>query len=1134
MKEARPSHRRTVGCLIAVAAGITMLAGNPVLAFAEAPSWHITTEPAPTNLPPGGEGQIVVAANNLGDVAANGATTVVKISNTLPPGLRATSVVGSLKGGIEVKCPTGEPPSSFTCTFSGVVNPYERVTLVIKVKVDTPPGTSTTLPNEVTVEGGGAPKAASTQPLIVNGSPASFGIQHFELFPSNEDGVPSTQGGAQPFQFTTSVVTNQTFQRHPVALPKDLSFDLPPGLIGNATAVAQCNEVDFAALVLETNLCPSSTVVGVASVTAFEPIAGIVSKTVPVFNLVPAQGEPARFGFEVIGKIPIVIDTTVRTGRDYGVVASVRNATQVAGLLSSQVTLWGVPGDPRHDSSRGWECVAGGEFQNQVHRTCPATSQEPAIPFLRNPTSCAVSALGEPVVSSVQADSWAQPGNFVSSEYQWTGVAGEALGFTGCAELPFSPSIAVSPEEHRAATPTGLTVDVKVPQQALLEPEKLAEADVRDSTVTLPPGVELSPSAANSLQACSEAQVGYEGPGQGGMLDFSTAKAACPNASKLGVVHIKTPLLSHALEGYAYLASPAPNGEPGQNPFNSLIVLYLVAEDPVSGVLVKLAGAGHVDEGTLRVSTSFSNTPQVPFEELKLELFGGPRASLSTPAACGAYTTEALFTPWSSPAPVGVSSPAGEFQITEGAGGAPCPGVQPFRPGFVAESVNPAAGAFTAFSLELSRPDGDQDLKGLSMHLPGGVAAMLSSVVLCSEAQASGAACPAGSEVGHSAAVSGLGSEPFTVRGGHVYITGPYGGAPFGLEIVTPAVAGPFDLGNVIVRSRIYVNPSDASITIVSDPLPTQLKGIPLQLGRVLVSIDRSGFEFNPTNCRPLRIDGTLTGSAGAQVAVSTPFQGSGCQQLPFKPTLTVATQGQTSKLNGASLTVRVTSTRGQANIAKTILTLPKALPARLTTLQKACVAAAFEANPASCPEGSVIGTATVHTPVLTSPLSGPAYLVSHGNAAFPDVEFVLQGEGITLLLDGQTDIKGGVTTSSFNAVPDAPVDSFETTLPEGPHSALGATSSLCGQTLSAPTTITGQNGALITQNTHVTVTGCQAVRAFKATRAQLLAKALAACRKKYKHHHTKRISCERQAHKRYAAKKTAHKAGKTPSHKGR
>jgi hypothetical protein len=1133
---ARPVQavRRTL-LLVLAGALVGGLAGAAP-AFAEAPWWRVGSEVAPSHLAPGGEGEIIVVVSNLGDGEINGSKIPVSITDKLPEGLKATAITGQVKGQSELKCPTAQPPMPpLTCTFAGVLYPYERLAVTIKVKVEEPPGTVALLPEEVTVEGGGAARVSSIQQVVVSGEATPFGVSGYELSPFNEDGTPATQAGSHPFQLSTTLGINQTVARRPVALPKDLRFNLPSGLVGNPNAAAQCTMTNFSALVLETDLCPPSSVVGVATVTAFEPIAGIITKTVPVFDLVPAQGEPARFGFEVIGKIPIVIDASVRSGRDYGVVARVDNATQTAGLLSSQVTLWGVPGDPRHNQSRGWECVAGGAFHNQVGKACPTSSEVPQQPFLTLPTSCPLSPAGEPLTSSVEADSWAAPGSFLSAEYAWLSGTGQGLGMDGCNQLPFTPTIRVSPEVHAASTPTGLSVDVQVPQKTTLEANGLAEADVRDTTVALPAGVQLSPSAANGLEACSEAQVGFKGLNPQTQTDeFTAGPASCPDASKVGTVHIRTPLLSHELEGYAFLASPAPNGEGGRNPFGSLVALYLVAEDPVSGVLVKLAGEGHVDEGTLRVSTTFANTPQVPFEELKLELFGGPRASVTTPPACGAYATEGLFTPWSGTGAVGVSSQAEEFEVTSGPGGSPCPGSQPFRPGFMAESLNPAAGAFTSFALELSRPDGDQDLRGLSMHLPGGMAAMLSSVVLCSEAQAAAVACPAGSEVGQSTAVSGLGSEPFTVRGGRVFITGPYGGAPFGLEIVTPAVAGPFDLGNVVVRSKIYVNPTDASITIVSDPLPTQLKGIPLQLGRVLVNVDRPGFEFNPTNCSPLRIDATITSSGGAQVPVSTPFQASGCQQLPFSPVLTVSTQGQTSKSNGASLSVRVTSTRGQANIAKTVLTLPSQLPSRLTTLQKACLAAVFEANPASCPEGSVIGTATVHTPVLTSPLMGPAYLVSHGNAAFPDVEFVLQGEGITLILDGQTNIKGGVTTSSFNAVPDAPVSSFETTLPEGPHSALGATSSLCGQTLRAPTTITGQNGALINQKTHVSITGCKAVKSYKATRAQLLAKALAVCRKKYKHQHTKRINCERQAHKRYPAKKTAHKAIKTRQHKGR
>jgi uncharacterized repeat protein (TIGR01451 family) len=1113
------------------------LAATPALA--EAPRWQAGVEVAPTHLQPEGSGEVIVSVSNLGDEPTK---TPVTITDTLPQGLKATTVSGSIKNGVAVKCPTEEfPPSPITCTFEGTLNPYERIAVTIKVKVEEPPGTVTSLPDEVTVEGGGAPRVSSTQRLTVSSEPTQFGIQSYELAPSNEDGTPATQAGAHPFQLTTTLVMNQIqgpLGRQSVTLPKDLSFNLPPGLVGNPNAATQCSEVDFAALVEETNLCPPSSVVGVATVVANEPSVRVITQTVPVFNLVPAQGEPARFGFEVIGKIPIVIDTAVRSGRDYGVVATARNTTQVASLLYSQVTLWGVPGDPRHNNARGWECVAG-EFFFREHfgakQPCPTSTELPQEPFLTMPTSCPANPAAEPLTSSIEADSWANPGSYLSAEYAWLSNEGAGLSTVNCGVLPFTPEIDVSPEEHSASTPTGLTVDVRVPQKTTLEAGGLAEADVRDTTVTLPEGVELSPSAANGLEACSEAQVGFTGFNAQTQTDeFNTAKPSCPEASKIGVVHIRTPLLSHELEGSVYLA------QQDSNPFGSLIALYLVAEDPISGVLVKLAGEGQLSEGNLRVATSFRNTPQLPFEDLKLELFGGPRASVSTPPLCGGYATDAAFTPWSGTGTVDLASPLGEFAITSGVGGGACPPGQPFNPGLRTGSGIAQAGAFTSFALELTRPDGDQAISGLSMHLPPGVAAMLSSVTLCGEPQASQGTCPADSEVGHAIESAGLGPEPYVETGGRVYITGPYGGAPFGLSIVTPAVAGPFNLGNVIVRSKLLINPYDASVTIVSDPLPTQLKGIPLQLKRIQVFVDRQNFEFNPTNCSPLQIFATIAGSGGAQAAVSSPFRVANCGSLPFHPTFEASTEGKASKAGGASLRVRVTSGPGQANIAKTDLTLPIALPSRLSTIQKACVASVFEVNPAACDEGSVVGSATVRTPVLKNPLSGPAYLVSHGNAAFPDVEFVLQGEGITLVLDGQTDIKKGITYSRFETVPDAPVSTFETVLPGGPHSALAANVpakanySLCGTSLQMPTTITGQNGAMITQDTKITVTGCRAVKSFKATRAQLLAKALAACRKKYKHKRVKRISCERQARKRYAAKKAAHKTSKTNHHTGR
>ncbi len=1121
--------------LLASVAALTAVTATP--ARAAEPWWHISGEAAPSNLVPEGTGRVFMVASDLGDEPVNGGAEAVTLTDKLPAGLVATGTETRVFNGVQVNCTVASP--TVTCTFTGSLNPYESISIPINVKVAEPKGTATTLSQEVSVRGGGAANISATIPVKVGEGAPAFGVSQYELAPFGEAGAPATQAGSHPFELTTTLVLNDNAERQPAALPRDLSFRLPPGFIGNPNAVAQCTMTDFVSLVEETNLCPVGSVVGVATVTANEPKQlGEFSQTVPIFNLVPAQGEPARFGFEVFGKIPIVIDTSVRTGKNYEVVASVADATETAGVLSSEVTLWGVPGDPRHNNARGWECVAGGLFAKQAKKPCPGTSAEPDQPFLTLPTSCAADPQAEPVLFGMEGDSWAQPGAFVGAEYAWMGESGQLLGFEGCRELPFAPTLEVTPEEHTAATPTGLLVDVKMPQQTTLEADKLAEADLRDTTVTLPGGVELSPSAANGLEACSEAQIGFTGINPVTQIgEFTDVQATCPDGSKLGTVKIKTPLLSHELEGSVYLATPAPNGEGAKNPFASLVALYLVAEDPVSGVLVKLAGEGQVSEGSLQIATTFNNAPQVPFEELRLNLFGGPRASVTTPSTCGSYATSALFTPWSGSSAVSLLSPGEELAISEDCSSG---GPLPFNPGFATENTTSQAGAFTNFDLELSRPDRDQALSTVTMHLPQGVAALLSQVELCSEAQAAASTCPAGSLVGEATAVAGLGPEPYVQRGGKVYITGPYGGAPFGLEIVTPADAGPFDLGYVTVRSKLYVNPESASVTIVSEALPTQLRGIPLQLKRVLVTVNRPGFEFNPTDCGvPLRVEGVIGGDEGASSGASSPYPLGGCHSLPFSPGFSAGAVGHGSKADGTTFKVTVTSGGvngqgvAQAGIAKVNLQLPKQLSSRLPTLQKACSEAAFNADPASCDEGSVIGYATIHTPVLKNPLSGPAYLVSHGNAAFPDVEFVLQGEGIKLVLDGKTQIKNGITYSKFESTPDAPFTVFETVLPAGPHGVLTPNVAerkhfdLCGETMEMPTTIVGQNGATIEHDTKIAIEGCGAVKAAKArklTDAQKLRKALAACRRRYKRSAHERQRCEKQDRKRYSLRKKASK----------
>jgi hypothetical protein len=1115
---------------------------------------------APTFLQQGREGVLVASASNLGETPLTpSATYPLVITDTLPAGLQvpvgavvqgAISVPGSSAEESLEQCSVTEPERRVviceTASPAQPLAPYHQLKMVVPIQIAA--GASSGEQNTVSLSGGEAEGAPATapepleQPVTVRDESTPFAIERYALTPENEDGSADLVAGSHPFQLTTTLDLNETLAREQEdeqqaqpepsapALARNLAFELPPGLLGDPQAVAQCPDIDFSTIGNnDVNACPADSAIGVAQVTLNLPIDvnGVFTETVPVFNLVPAPGEPARFGLED-DKVPIILDTAVRTNGDYGVNVTVRNITQAAQVLGNVVTLWGEPGSPSHDGSRGWACLRDTEVNGE---TCTPPAQHSNTSFLTLPTSC----LGGLATRAV-AQAWS--GAQSEANYVLENDLGEPLtGLQDCGEVPFNPTIGVQPVEEREGqsagasvqstnTPAGLDVNVSLPA----EEHGLGESAVRATTVTLPEGVQLSPSAANGLEACSEAQIGYEGPGSSedpflpntsGVsepLRFSQAPAACPEASKVGLVRITSPDLSHELEGAVYIA------EQTDNPFGSLFALYLVAEDPGLGIRVKLAGRVSLNEQTGQITSTFSETPQVPFEALKLQFFEGARASLSTPPVCGSYSTLATFTPWSSTTPLLREA---AFQITSGPEGQPCANPLPFGPALKAGSSNPQAGAFASFNLTLTDPDADQRLDALSVHLPPGIAAILASVTPCPEPQAAQERCGAESLIGHSLASAGYGPEPYGLPG-QVYLTGPYEGAPFGIEVVTPAVAGPFNLGTVTVRSRIQVDPHTAAVTITSDPIPQLVKGVPSQIKQLQVTVDRSGFQFNPTSCDPGPVTATLTGNQDATSIASYPFNTQNCAGLPFHPGVSATTQGKTSKADGASLALTFTSHTGEAHVAKTILTIPAILPARLTTIQKACIAATFETNPANCPEGSVIGTATVHTPVLKNPVTGPIYLVSHGNAAWPDAELVLQGEGITVILDGQTAIKKGITTSSFLSVPDVSFQTVQATLPEGPHSALTTNLpakdnyNLCGGNLTIPTQLTGQNGTAVNENVKVSVQGCHAVKASKTTkltRQQKLTRALAACNRAHPHSRAKRTSCERHARRRYRAR---------------
>ncbi len=1021
----------------------------PALAEGGSPWWHVTTIAAPSELPTEGYGQIVVSATNLGDGEADGTTEPITIADKLPAGIVPVAILsedGPFNNYGHGSCSL----KALSCTFATNIPPYISVQMTLTVRVE-PNAVSGSL-SEASVEGGGAQRVASPQALKVGNGATVFGEQLYELTPEDVGGSPDVQAGSHPFQLTTTFALNETLAGGavtPAALLKDLHFELPPGLIGNPTAIPECALGSFSA-----EACPLNTAVGVASVTLQISFLGPAPATVPVvlYNLIPQVGEPARFGFEVAGT-PVFLDTAVRTGGDYGVVVSVSNISQNVNFLGSEVTFWGVPGDPRHDLSRGPGCV----LAQPGYAPCQLSEAGSPPLFLTLPTSCAT-----PWSSTILADSWQEPALATSAEYGLRDTYGHSLGMGGCNRLTFAPAIAVAPDGQAGSTPTGLTVGIHVPQDANLNPTGDAEATVKDTTVTLPAGVALNPAAADGLSSCGLGEIALESP----------AEQTCPEASKVATVEIRTPLLPNALTGAAYLASQ------GANPFGSLVALYIVARDPISGVLIKLAGQVTPDPVSGQLVATFKNTPQLPFEDLNLHFFGGSRAPLGTPASCGSYETTASIAPWSGNPAVESSS---EFQIISGPDGSPCRSPLPFAPALTAGTTSIQAGGFSPFTMTMSREDGSQSLNSIKLRMPPGLLGTLSSVKLCGEPQADAGTCGAESLIGHTVVSVGIGGDPFTVTGGEVFITGPYKGAPYGLSIVNPAKAGPFDLGKVIVRAKIEIDRSTAALTITTDEtgpyrIPTIIQGIPLQIRHVNVTIDRPSFTFNPTNCSPLQITGSLTSSEGALAGLSVPFQATNCAVLAFKPKLTASTAGKTSRANGASLHVKLAYPAGpyDANIARVKVELPKQLPSRLSTLQKACAAAVFEANPAGCPSASIIGHATATTPVLPVALTGPAYFVSHGGEAFPSLIVVLQGYGATVDLVGSTFIsKQGITSSTFKTVPDVPVGSFELTLPQGPYSALAANVSLCKSKLAMPTEFVAQNGALIKTSTKIAVSGC-------------------------------------------------------------
>ncbi len=1044
------------------------------------PAWSVRSVAYPTAFDPnfvplGEEAQEYRAyVTNVGSRATDGSP--VTITDTASPGVTVGG--GGLfdyevaAGDIPTGC--GEP-----CVYSAVISPGDtiEVSFPVAVSASAPEGPVT---NTLTVAGGGAAPASATAENTISSTPAPFAVQDFSFGVTGLDGAPDTQAGAHPYAVSTSIdFTNEVIRSYlgesydtPQGL-KDSVADLPLGLAGSAIAAPRCPVAS-----LEGNLryaCPADTRIG--DVTLHINLPGKIASSLahsstgtpvsPLYNLVPEHGHAAEFGFRVGSLFAAhlfasVVHTSMgyvlrTTAPDSGSVFSTPgDPGQDGGALSGlTLTLFGDP-----------EAEDGGVSPEVEPRGAPISAGDLPAPFFTNPSDCS----DVPLAATLHVDTWQNQGRYNAdgepdfSDPNWLVAKSMLPATTGCELLSFNPTFTAAPETTAADSPTGLVTHLAIPQSPD-DDFSLATADLKSATVALPAGLALSPSAADGLQACSDAQFAEE----------SEQPAACPEASQVGTVVAHTPVLGEPLEGQVFLGSP--NCSPcslADAQDGSLVRLFLQLRAPDSGIVIKVPGTTSVDSVTGALTASFPESPQQPVGDLTLTLKGGPRAPLVTPQSCGTFTTNSTLTPWSAPE----SGPPALSTSSFGIGSNCSPG---FSPSATGGMTNNQAGAFSPLDVTVSRTDQEQDLSGVRVTTPPGLLGILKGVERCPEPQASQGACGVGSLIGHVSALVGAGSHPFYAQGGQAFLTGPYKGAPFGLSVVVPAVAGPFNLGNIVVRAAVSVDPHTAQITVTSDPLPSMVDGIPLQVKTVNVAIDRSSFMFNPTNCEPLSVGGMLSSTQGASAAVSSRFQAANCAALPYKPVFNVSTQAHTSKHEGASLTVKGSFPAGNANTRSVAVVLPKQLPARLTTIQQACPEATFAANPASCPAGSDIGIATATTPILATAVSGPAYLVSHGGAAFPDVVAILQTEGVTVDLVGSVNIKKGITSSDFATVPDAPIGNFTLTLPEGPHSGLAAVlpasakGSLCGTSLNMPFTITGQNGAVVKQNEKIAVTGCSA-----------------------------------------------------------
>jgi hypothetical protein len=1021
------------------AAGVALsLAAAPALAVSAGPAWKMAAISAPTNFAPGETGTseagptYLLEATNVGGAATSG---LVTLEATLPAGVDPSSVSGSAD---EPGSPDPDCSISIqvvTCTTPGPVQPGFSVAAAIVVDTDSNLSGSVVAAAMVS---GGAPPATATVQTAVASEPPPFGFLPgaggLSSTLTEADGSPAGLAGAHPYQLTVDVgfpsqrvTTHLSNSGH----PRDVVIDLPRGFVVNPTAVPTlCTETELTAAT-----CPPASQVGMVTLTtAVVGAPGPDSR--PLYNVAPPPGSASNFGFNA-GDVGIAVHLlgSVRTG-DYGLSAAVKDLLARFPIFSMRVQLWGDPSSPGHDAARG------------------ASVPPQARALLTMPSACG------PLTTAARADSWEEPGAFVERSVENQDLEGNPVAASGCGSLEFRPAFEARPTTAVADSPSGLDVGLEVPQ--IEAPTARASANLRRAQVTLPAGLVANPSGANGLVGCSAAQIGLTTPVGSLPGRFDGEPAACPAASRIGAAEVETPVLDHPLQGSVFLATPH------DNPFDSLLALYVVTEDAGSGVVIKLAGEVEADPATGRLTATFDELPQLPIANVALRLFRAAGAPLRTPATCGAYATISSLTPWSAPESGLPAAPSDSYPINRAPAGSVCAESEsalPNSPSFGAGTVSPRAGAYTPFVFDLKRSDGTQQLSAVTLNPPEGLVAKLAGTSYCPEAALAAAAaragrleqadpsCPAAARVGSATVGAGAGPAPYYAQGG-AYLAGPYRGAPLSLAIVAPAVAGPFDLGTVVVRSALRVDPETAQVTAVSDPVPTILRGIPLDVRSLRVTLDRPGFIRTPTSCDPTSVGALATAPTSQSSPLSSRFQVGGCRRLGFAPKVSVRLLGPTHRGAHPGLRTVLTPRRGDANIRRVAVTLPGSELLESRHIETICTEAQYAAG--KCPASSIYGHARAWSPLLDKALEGPIYLRASGNK-LPDLAVSLDGQ-VDLALTGRIDSVRGRLRNTFGALPDVPLSRVVLTLNGGARGLLVNSGGLCARRPHAGASFTAQN----------------------------------------------------------------------------